>query len=235
MQIIEITGYAIRSAAVTLRRADTPMTFTLFPMLHFAAPSFYAEVRRRLRSCELIVSEGVEAGGRTLQSDAMAFTNRYFPRGRQRGLVGQTDQAVLPPGVPVIRPDVPPVDLERELRELPYLTRLSLIAGSHLTAVALALVGPGLFLNEDLAVHDLPFTAREEQLADAPLSHALLDDRDRALLAALSDIHERRKTERITIGVVYGAGHMPAVANGLMSRYRYRPREAEWMTVCIPD
>lgn len=78
MQILEVTGYAIRSAAVTLRRPETPMTFALFPMMHFAAPSFYKEVRRRMRSCELIVAEGIEDGGHTLQSNAMAFSNRYY-------------------------------------------------------------------------------------------------------------------------------------------------------------
>jgi hypothetical protein len=233
VQILEVTGYAIRSAAITLRRADTPLTFVLYPMLHFAAPSFYAEVRRRLRSCDLIVSEGV--AGPTLQSSAMDLTNRLFPRGRQRGLVGQTDEMVLPPGIPVIRPDLPLIDLDRQLRSLPTLTQLAFLAGTHPTAVALALAGPAIFLDDDLAVHDFPFTASEERARDTPLAHAALDHRDRLLLADLCEVHEQRSAEPITVGVVYGAGHMPAVVNGLTDRYRYRVRDAEWMTVFIPD
>ena len=228
-----MTGYAIRSAAITMRRADTPLTFVLYPMVHFAAPSFYAEVRRRLRSCDLIVSEGV--AGRTMQSSAMNLTNRLFPTGRQRGLVGQSDEAVLPAGVPVIRPDLPLVDLDRELRALPSLNQLAFIAGTHMTAVALALAGPGIFLDDDLAVHDFPFTARQERVRDTPQARAALDHRDRLLLAELAAVHEQRSAEPITVGVVYGAAHMPAVVNGLAARYRYRPREAEWMTVFIPD
>lgn len=232
MQILEVTGYAIRSAAITLRRADTPLTFVLYPMVHFAAPSFYAEVRRRLRTCDLIVSEGV--AGPTLQSNAMDVANRLFPRGRQRGLVGQTDELVLPPGIPVIHPDLPLINLDHQLRALPTLTQMAFVAGAHLTAVALALTGPEIFLDDALAVHDFPFTVREELSRDTPMAHAALDHRDRLLLADLCKVHDERSTEPITVGVVYGAAHMPAVVNGLTDRYRYRVRDAEWMTVFVP-
>lgn len=233
MQILEVTGYAIRSAAITLRREQTPLVFVLYPMVHFAAPSFYAEVRRRLRGCDLIVAEGV--AGRTLQSSAMSFADRLFPGGRQRGLVGQSDQAILPAGVPVIRPDLPLVDLDQELRALPTLNQLAFAAGTHLTAVALALAGPGIFLDDDLAVHDYPFTAGQERAFDTPAARSVLHHRDRLLLAALTEIHEKRGTEPIKVGVSYGAAHMPAVVNGLTQRYRYRVRDAEWMTVFVPD
>ncbi len=233
MQILEVTGYAIRSAAITMRRPETPLKFSLYPMVHFAAPSFYAEVRRRLRSCDLIVSEGVS--GQSMQSSAMNLTNRFFPGGRQRDLVGQTDEAVLPPGIPVLRPDLPLVDLNRELHKLPTINQLAFIAGTHLTAAALALIGPSIFLDDDLAVHDFPFTVRQERVRDTPEAHAALDYRDRLLLAELTAVHEQRSAEPITVGVVYGAAHMPAVVNGMIGKYRYRVREAEWMTVFVPD
>jgi hypothetical protein len=233
VQILEVNGFAIRSAVITLRRAETPLVFVLYPMVHFAAPSFYAQVRRRLRSCDLIVAEGV--AGRTMQSSAMGLTDRLFPTGRQRGLVGQSDEAVLPTGVPVIRPDLPLVDLDHELRALPRLNQLAFVAGAHLTAVALALIGPGIFLDDDLAVHDYPFTASQERAFDTPMAHSALDHRDQLLLTELVDVHERRSTEPITVGVVYGAGHMPAVVHGLSDRFRYRVRDAEWMMVFVPD
>jgi len=241
MQITEVTGFAVRSAAITLRRHETPMRFVLFPMLHFAAPSFYAQVQRRLRGCAVIVSEGVS--GPTLQSSAMDFTNRYFPRGRQRGVVGQTDEAVLPEGIPVIRPDLPPAEPALDLRGIPGLKQMAMLTGANLALVtsahvitaALAIAGPRVLCSKDLEVHDFAFTVREEQLADTPAAHAVLDARDQKLLQELVRLHEQRCQEPITVGVVYGAGHMPAVCNGLTERYRYRPREAEWMTVFVPD
>lgn len=240
MQITEVTDFGVRSAAITLRRDETPMEFVLFPMLHFAAPSFYAEVRRRLRACAVIVSEGVS--GPTLQSNAMDFVNRYLPRGRQRGIVGQTDEIVLPEGIRVIRPDVPPAQPALNLSEVPGLGRmakvmginLALVTSAHVVGAALALAGPRVLFNEDLAVHDFPFTLREEQSNEFPYSDVILDARDRKLLAALTRVHEQHCQDSVKVGVVYGAAHIPAVSNGLGERYRYRPRDAEWMTVFVP-
>jgi hypothetical protein len=210
-------------------------------MLHFAAPSFYAQVRRRLQGCAVIVAEGVS--GPTLQSNAMDFTNRYFPRGRQRGIVGQSDEAVLPEGIPVIRPDVPPAEPALDLRGVPGLKQMARLTGVNLALVtstyvigtALAVAGPRVLCSKDLEIHDFAFTVREEQLADTPLAHMVMDSRDQKLLEELVRVHEQRCLEPITVGVVYGAAHMPAVCNGLMKRYRYRPRDAEWMTVFVPD
>jgi hypothetical protein len=240
MQIIEVTDFAVRSAAITLRRDETPMQFVLFPMVHFAAPSFYLEVRRRLRACAVIVAEGVS--GATLQSNAMDLVNRYFPGGRQRGIVAQTDQAVLPDGIPVIRPDVPPAQPALDLRDVPGLGRmaklmgvnLALVTSVHAISAALAIAGPRVLCSKDLEIHDYPFTAHEEALTDFPFSDIVLNARDRTLLEALTQVHEQHHQESIKVGVVYGAAHMPAVSNGLGERHRYRPRDAEWMTVFTP-
>jgi hypothetical protein len=241
MQITEVTGFAVRSAAITMRRDGTPMQFALFPMLHFAAPSFYAEVKQRLQDCAVIVAEGLS--GPTLQSSAMDFTNRYFPRGRQRGIVGQSDEAVLPDGIPVIRPEVPPAEPALDLRGIPGLKQMALLTGvnlalvtsAHVIGAALAIAGPRVLCSKDLEIHDFAFTVREEQLTDTRMSHMVMDARDQQLLKALVRLHEQRCQEPITVGVVYGAAHMPAVCNGLMERYRYRPRDAQWMTVFVPE
>jgi pheromone shutdown protein TraB len=68
-------------------------------------------------------------------------------------------------------------------------------------------------------------------VADGPVAQVLIDRRDQLLLDALGRIHLERCDESITVAVVYGAGHIPAVAAGLMARYGYRPREAEWITL----
>lgn len=241
MQITEVTDFAVRSAAITLRRDETPMRFLLFPMVHFAAPSFYAEVRRRLRACEVIVSEGVS--GATLQSSAMDRVNRYLPHGRQRGIVGQCDEIVLPEGIRVIRPDVAPAEPALDLHNVPGLgqmatlmgVNLALVTSAHVVGAALAIGGPRVLFNDNLAVHDFPFTVKEErQRADLPFGEVILGARDRTLLDALAEVHEKHCHASIKVGVVYGAAHMPTVSNGLGERYRYRPRDAEWMTVYAP-
>ncbi len=56
-------------------------------------------------------------------------------------------------------------------------------------------------------------------------------ERDDRLLAVLSRLHEERSGEDIEVAVVCGAAHVPAIVRGLMDRYGYRPRSADWLTV----
>jgi len=106
-----------------------------------------------------------------------------------------------------------------------------LVTSARVISTALAIAGPRVLCDKDLEIHDYAFTAREAYAADAPLAHMLTDTRDRELPRALSRLHDQRHLEPIKVGVVYGAGHMPAVSQGLAERHRYRPRTAEWMTV----
>ena len=62
------------------------------------------------------------------------------------------------------------------------------------------------------------------------LTDLLVDDRDALLTRALDAIHQQRSKEPISVAVVYGAGHMPAVVRYL-ARYGYRASSAEWLTV----
>ena len=96
-----------------------------------------------------------------------------------------------------------------------------------------ALRGQRAFLDEDLVVEDLPSTLQAEMMADNPVIHALTDRRDKRSLDALGEIHAEHGDEPIRVAIVYGAGHVPAIASGLMDRYGYRPREAEWLTVLV--
>ncbi|NJC65178.1 hypothetical protein HC028_11795 [Planosporangium flavigriseum] len=43
-------------------------------------------------------------------------------------------------------------------------------------------------------------------------------------------MNEERSGEDIEVAVVYGAAHVPAIVQGLMNRYGYRPRSADWLT-----
>lgn len=56
-------------------------------------------------------------------------------------------------------------------------------------------------------------------------------ERDRRLIAALSDLHDTRSGERIDVAVGYGAGHVAAIVHALAATLGYRPKSAEWLTV----
>jgi hypothetical protein len=222
MQIIEVTGYAVRSAVITMRRTVKPFEFVIFPMLHVASPTFYSQVRLRLKECDLIVVEGIR--GRSAGVSALTLAYRFAPRRRRNGLQEQSDGLLLPEGVPVINPDV----------TLPRSTYLLLMIAAPVMGLVFALRGPRAFLDEDLVVEDLPSTLRAEMMADNAIEHAMTGRRDQRLLDALGEIHTERGDEPLRVAIVYGAGHVPAIVSGLWNRYGYRPREAEWLTVLIP-
>ncbi|MGW7241463.1 hypothetical protein [Streptomyces sp. NPDC054804] len=233
MQIIEVTGYAVRSAVIRMRRTGTPLEFVIFPMLHVASPTFYSQVRLRLRECDLIVIEGIR--GRSAGVSALTLAYRFAPRRRRNGLQEQRDELVLPEGVPVINPDVTAAEAIADLKTLPRWTYVLLMVAAPVMGLAFALRGPRAFLDEDQEVEDLPSTLRAEMMADNPVVHAMTDRRDQRLLDALGEIHSERGDEAIRVAVVYGAGHVPAIVSGLWNHYGYRPREAEWLTVLVPE
>lgn len=233
MQIIEVTGFAVRSAVFTMRRKGSPLEFVVFPMVHVASPGFYAQVRRRLRTCDLIVMEGIQ--GRSVGVSTLTLAYRFAPRRRCNGLVEQRDGDLLPQGVPVLWPDVTAAEAMADLRALPRTTYLLLMVLAPLMGLIFAVRGPRAFLDEDNVVEDLPPTLRAEALADDEILHAMTDRRDRRLLQALGAVHAERHHEPIRVAVVYGAGHTAAIVSGLAESYGYLPREAEWLTVLVPD
>lgn len=233
MQIIEVTGIAVRSAVIRMRHARTPLEFVILPMLHVASPAFYTQVRRRLAECDLVVLEGVK--GRPGPVSALTLAYRFAPLRRSNGLVRQTDARVLPEGVPVLRPDVTTAEVAEDLKAVSRWAYWGLLVLAPLFGLLFALCGPRAFLDRDLEVDDLPLTARAEALADDPVLDALSDRRDRRLLTALGEIHAERREEPIRVAVVYGARHVPAIVTGLGELHGYRACEAEWVTAIVLD
>jgi hypothetical protein len=231
MQIIEVTGYAVRSAVITMRRTGTPLEFVIFPMLHVASPTFYSQVRLRLRECDLIVLEGIR--GKAVGVSALTLAYRFAPRRRRNGLQEQREDLLLPDDVPVVNPDVTAAEAVEDLKALPRWMYVLLLVGAPVMGLVFALRGPRAFLDEDMVVEDLPSTLRAEMTADGPVEHAMTARRDQRLLDALGEIHTERGAEPIRVAVVYGAGHVPAIVSGLWDRYGYRPRAAEWLTVLV--
>ncbi|SEM11391.1 hypothetical protein [Streptacidiphilus jiangxiensis] len=232
MLFIEVTDYAVRSAVITLRRRGSPMTFVLFPMIHIGTPAFYADVRRRVDTCDIVVAEGVT--GRSMQAGMLTMAYRFAPRRSRNGLVQQNDAPLLTKDIPVVQPDLAAAEVMRGVRRSIHWQYPLLLLLAPLLGLWFALRGPRAFVEQDLAVEDYPTTRRAEARANSDLQHALLDERDARLVDALSRIHEEHQHEPIRVAVVYGAAHMPAVVRGLLGRYEYRPRDSEWITVCTP-
>lgn len=206
-----------------LRRHGSELAFVVFPMLHVAEPGFYAEVQRRLGDCAVVVTEGVS--GRTVLVWALTLSYRIVPANRKAGLVLQDiDYEAL--GVPVVRPDVSGAEFGRTWRALPLSLRLLVWCMLPVVVVAQFFGGRKSLLGRDVALDD-DYAPESEALAR--LETALGGDRDDRLLAALVELQQTRAHERIDVGIVYGAGHVPDLVNRL-AVLGYRVRSAEWVT-----
>jgi hypothetical protein len=230
VQIIEVSELAVRSAVILLRRRGTPMRYVFYPMVHVAQPSFYAEVSRRLKEVDVIVEEGVH-GPPSVLTSALTLSYRVARFNRRAGLVEQ-DLDLDGLDAVVVRPDISTVEFAAGWRRVPLKHRLMVALVLPLVIVTRLLGGSRAIWSRVTDVEDLPSPSEEAASERLPeLDAAFGGERDVALLAALSRLHEERSTEDIEVAVVYGAGHVAAVVHALNDRYGYKARSAEWITV----
>ncbi|MPZ80725.1 MAG: hypothetical protein GEV28_10145 [Actinophytocola sp.] len=225
MQIIDTGALGTRSAVLRLKRRDSRLNFLVFPMLHVASPVFYAEVRRRLGECAVVVAEGVS--GPTIIGSALMLTYRVIPQNRASGLVEQDiDYRAL--GVEVINPDVTGAEFDRTWRSLSLKCRLLMWVMLPVIVVLQLLGGRKRLLAPDVAIND------DDELPDSDIDEEFErlfgGERDDRLLAALVELHRTRSDERIDVAVVYGAAHVPRLVHRLADTLDYRPRTAHWIT-----
>src|ERR1700733_1021258 len=204
MQFIEVSLTGVGSAVITLSPPGQPQRVVLFPMLHLATPDFYTSVAARLGSCRVILAEGI--AGSSLVAGALTSAYR-LPARRDRLRLGAQK-----------------LDYARPRAALfllaPVMGAVFWLRGSRRTLARFA------------AAEDLPDPALVMLRDRAPgLMRLPLDDRDAQLAAALDQVLARTSDEPADIAVVYGAAHMPALTRHLQSRYGFRPRAADWLTV----
>ncbi|GAA0426467.1 hypothetical protein Aca07nite_31900 [Actinoplanes capillaceus] len=231
MQIIEISDFAVRSAVVRLRRNGSPLCFVVYPMIHMADPAFFAAVSRRLRTADVIVTEGVGGdSGFSLLGRALTLSYSVLRFNRRAGLVRQRID-YQSSNAAIVNPDATATEFGTAWRRAPLQQRMLIWLLLPAVMAVRLFGGTRTIWSRALEVNDLPTTSDEQWVEQYPRLHdALLGDRDEMLLEALYRLHEERHAEQIEVAVVYGAGHVPAIVHGLI-RYGYRPRSADWLTV----
>jgi SAM-dependent methyltransferase len=219
MQFIETSVVGVRSAVITLANRMSPMRFRLFPMVHVGERSFYDQVTARLTKCAIIVAEGTPAGSAPVQE--------RMSRIRFDGLVDQIGALDLESlGIPIFWEAVPrPPETRAE--------RLRYTAEDSFGAVALRILGRygdplGLPSLDEADEHDDRW---EGGRVERWMRERIVDRRDDALNRRLTSLHREHHARPITVAVVYGAGHMPAVVEHLREEFGYFVKGAEWLVV----
>lgn len=164
------------------------------------------------------------------------MTYRFSPRWRRGSLVLQDYATLLPAGIPVINPDVTATEATSDLRTLGRWTYLLLLLAAPVLGLAAVALGPHLFVRGqgvEVKIRPTRVGVRMPHLDHDLVDRAMLERRDRLLVDALGQIHAQRRGEPITVAVVYGAAHIPAVYAALLVHHGYRPGEPQWFTSMV--
>jgi hypothetical protein len=225
LQIVESTSFGVRSAVLTLKRHAADPVIILFPMVHIAEAGFYEEVMKRLEHCDRIVLEGV----RSPTAWFVTMSYRLAAGTPRLGLVLQRDAMSRSRlGNRAVVGDISGAELERRWWKLP-LIRLPVMLLSPLYGLYLRFFGTRERFAAHMGVDDL--TARRDLMRDEDMDRVfelLIGFRDGIAVEAIGK--EIAPGHPVTIGVVYGARHVPGILRAL-DRKGYRVAGSEFLTV----
>lgn len=228
MQFIERSILGVRSAIWTLENPQKGHRVLLFPMIHVAQPSFYAEVSKRLSQCDVILYEGVSS------KFSKRLTRAYMQltRNPRLGLVGQREMALDHVKERLVRADIEGEAFDEHWRKLSFFNRFVLPVGAYFFGLYLRFFGTRRLMARHINTQMLE--SREDLLLDddaRAIDEIVLERRDQHLIRVIDDqIAKQRDTTQV-IGVVYGASHMRAVARHLVRNHDCHAQNGEWVTV----
>jgi hypothetical protein len=197
-------------------------------MIHIGSPGYYADVKRRLESCDVVLYEGVRSFRAWMLTRAYSIATYR----KRLGLVRQRDALV----VPLLRQQKIHADLNGDQfaaawDDIPLYQRILLLIGAPVYGMLLYFTGTRHAIGRRLNTEELESRRDFQRFEAMPeLENAIRTTRDLRLVEEVCRAIEGN-TAGTRIGVLYGAAHMRVVSRLLTNQYRYRVVESEWMTV----
>lgn len=228
MQFIERSVLGVRSAIWTFESPRKGFRVMLFPMIHVAQPSFYAEVSKRLSQCDVILYEGLSS------KFSKRLTQAYLQltRNSRLGLVAQHDMTLDHVRDRLVLADIAGADFDEGWKGLSLFNRIVFPVGAPLFGLYLRFFGTRRFMARH--INSQMLESRADLLKDADeqaIDDIVLDQRDQHLITVIdAQISELVDTQK-TIGIIYGASHMRTVVRHLVRNHGCRTLEGEWITV----
>jgi hypothetical protein len=230
VQIVERSALGVRAAIYRLAHRDHALEFELFPMIHIGAQSFYDAVRARLNECDLVLFEGVSS----VRARILATAYTLVAKRKRLALVCQRD--ALPRAAiqsKLVHADVSAPEFADYWSRIPLRWRLFFYVAAPLRGAYDYLTASRESIARRCGTDDL--ASRDDVLDDdadlEAFRDAIMTRRDGRLLACVLRCHDESRSESKRIGVLYGAGHIPAVVRLLQDRLGYRVEQADWVTV----
>lgn len=226
MQILESSMLGLRTARMVFRSPGSPVSVTLYPMVHVGDERFYKETYDEAFSHDVVLVEGVRSPvGRNL-------TRSYrWINFEKLGLVLQPKS---PPqeAVParIVRADLTTEEFHREWRKVSLLLRAAFLFAAPLYGIHRRLFSSRQSLAHNMCLEDRK--SADEILnwspTFEPVTHSILHARDQRLIECMVD--ELDGSAEKSVAVVYGARHIRAVLREL-TRRGFHCSDASWRTI----
>lgn len=228
MQLLESSMLGLRSARQRLTSPNSPVTVTLFPMVHVGEAGFFEKVYADAFAHDAVLTEGVRSAiGRHL-----ARSYRWIESSRLGLIVQPPFPAADSVSARVVHADLAGAEFDAEWRRVPLYLRLLMILAAPAMGLWLRWFASRESIGRRLGIDD--YRSRDETLSWNPehgaLFHSILDARDIRLVETLRTELDRADKAKRTLAIVFGAAHMRAVF-GELGRRGFRSVESEWLTI----
>jgi hypothetical protein len=214
MQILESSMLGLRTARMIFRSRNSPVSVTLYPMVHVGDERFYKETYDEAFAHDVVLVEGIRSPvGRNL-------TRSYrWIDFEKLGLVRQPKSPLQESvAARIIKADLTTEEFHREWRKVSLLLRSAFLFGAPIVGVRRRLFASRQSLAHNMCLEDR--TSADEILSWTPklqpVNQSLIHARDQRLIECLAAELESKTEKRVAI--VYGARHMRAVLRDLARR-----------------
>lgn len=216
----------LRTARMVFRTRGSPVSITLYPMVHVGDERFYKETYEEAFSHDVVLVEGVRSPvGRNL-------TRSY--RWINFDKLGLVRQPKTPPqdavSARIVKADLSAEEFHREWRKVTLLLRAAFLFGAPLYGVYRRLFSSRQSLARNMCLEDRQ--SADEILSWSPtfepVNQSIIHARDERLIECMAAELDGDSEKRVAI--VYGARHMRAVLREL-TRRGFQCSDASWRTI----
>jgi hypothetical protein len=198
-------------------------------MVHIGDQSFYENVIERLGSCGTIIYEGVPG----FRSRLLTQAYRITARNRSLKLVAQRDAIDLNRiGVRTIHADVTEEPTSDLWRTVPWYQQLGLLVLAPMYGCWTYFTASRQSLARGQSKDSLSNAyALGNSDSDDAVRSLILTKRDERIVSNIDKYLEASSDSGELTAILFGAGHMPALAAHLSEKHGYSSKQAEWVSV----
>jgi hypothetical protein len=208
MPFLQSDDHHVDSCWMTWNNPETRLKVTTYPMVHIGDPIYYERVSADLARCQYVLVEGVSW---RLGDEKRPLWDLVA---KNLGMAAQEKALRIPPSVTKLNIDMKRSEFRSHLFRLPIRYVAAIVFLRRLLWLLTLLPS----MRAEMIRHGLLRRSRRESREnESPLRRFLVGSRDRRIAENLETFYRQhgRTDETRYVGIVFGAGHMPAISRAL--------------------